>query len=135
MHVDLGLGHPFSEALGDEGDARGEEEDASPAAAAFVDEAFDEFEGGEGFAGAAGHDEFAAVFGFKAAHDVVDGEFLVGARGVVRPQDFFFPANEFFPVDGVFIQLGEADALAGEAVFFDGVGELGVPLVRGGDVA
>lgn len=133
MHVDLGLGHPFSEALGDEGDARGEEEDAAPAAAALVYEALHELEGGEGFAGAAGHDEFAAVFGFKAAHDVVDGEFLVGARGVGRPQDFLFSAHEFFPVDGVVVELGEADALAGEAVFFDGVAELGVPLVRGGD--
>lgn len=60
---------------------------------------------------------------------VHDAALLVRGDGVA----FHDPLDGGFAVDGVVVELGEADALAGEAVFFDGVAQFGVPLVRGGD--
>lgn len=72
----MGFLGPFGEGLGEEGEARDQEEHSLAGAR----HGLGDLEGGEGLAGAAGHDELAAVGLGQAGGDVLEGVFLVGTK-------------------------------------------------------
>lgn len=82
--VQLGLSSPSSQRLAQQGDRRNQEEDARRAAIVGGG-AFSDLECGEGLAGAAGHDQLAAlVAGGEPAEHRVDGLFLMRSRLVFQ---------------------------------------------------
>ena len=77
----LRLGGPLLERLREQRDGGNEEEDAG-LVAVELREALGEAQRSEGLAGAAGHDELAAVVGLEAGDGLRDGLLLVRTRGV-----------------------------------------------------
>ena len=124
-----GIVAPGHEGLVEEGDGGHKEEDEALAAGLLLDEA----QGGEGLAGAAGHDEFAAVVGGIVGGGGREGLLLVVAEGFWGDGGAGGEAGEGLPVG-----LEGAEAREGHHLDGDGaVGEraLGIvaPSIGGGE--
>ena len=84
VHRLLGLVRPFLQRLGHQSQRRDQEENAC--VAFLLSEAFGDLKGREGLAGAAGHDQLAAVVVDEALHRGNDGVVLVRAEPLLVMQ-------------------------------------------------
>jgi hypothetical protein len=127
----LGLGGPLTEGLRQQADRGDQEEDAATSA----DELLGQPEGREGLAGAARHDQLAAVRGGEAAAYVLDGLRLVRPKLLLVGDRERFGGGpvEGVPVDRRRLEVGEPDATDRDLLALDRVLGMGVPLVRGRD--
>ncbi len=123
---------PLGEGLGEEVE-RGDEEENEPVGAGDL---LGDLEAGEGLAGAAGHDELAAVGLLEAEEDLGLGALLMGAQGLFGLQcggGSGLAGLELGPVDLGVLEVVEVDLADGRLLV--GEGGLGVvaPVVGGGD--
>ncbi len=122
---------PLGEGLGEEIQAGDEEEDAL----VFPGDFLGDLEAGEGFAGAAGHDELATVGRCEAGGDfalgagLVEAEFLLGLEGGGGGG----AGAVFCPVDLAGFEGEEVDLVNGWLLAVEGVGGIIGPVVSGGD--
>ena len=142
LFADLGIGadgeavqrqaaflRPFGEGLGVEIQRGDEEEDEL----VFPGSLLGNFEGGEGLAGAAGHDELATVGILEAEADFGLGAGLVRAELFLGPQRGGLAGLVFGPVDLGVLQVLEVDLIDGGLLLEQGVFGVLAPVVRGGD--
>ena len=98
-------------------------------------DAFGNLQGGEGFAGAAGHDEFAAVGGFETVQNVADGDGLIFTRFLLRAKTEVLRAleAELRPVNGAGFEVVNGEAIDGLGLVRDGVVGVFAPAIGGGN--
>ena len=94
---------------------------------------FGDSERGQGFAGAAGHDELASVGFFKAFEDGGQGGFLVRQKIFLISSGGFFGFVDAFPFHRACGQSIHADSLARDDLADDGFFGVGRPFVRSGN--
>ena len=118
-----GLPHPRTERLGNQGDRRGEEQDAERAAGlgrlllvAPAHELLGQAQGGEGLAGAARHDQFAAAVLLESFDAGGDGLLLVVVRRILLP--FGRSGQELRPVRPLGLEIVQAKQHASVAFDF-----------------
>ena len=129
-----GLPHPRAERLGNQGDRRGEEQDAERAAGlgrlllvAPAHKFLGQAQGGEGLAGAARHDQFAAVVLLESFDAGGDGLLLVVARRILLP--FGRSGQELRPVRPLGLEIVQAKQPT--SVAFDFARHVGGEVGRG----
>jgi len=126
-----GVGAPFPQGLAQKGDGRDKKEDEA-GAVGFV---FGNAQGCEGFAGSAGHDEFAPVgctvvgVGLFQGGALVFKESFAGCTGCFAVDACF----QLLPVYGGFCEVVEAEDADGRVLVFDCFSGVGAPMVGGGD--
>jgi len=124
----LGGGGPLPQRLGEQADRRDEEQDA----AARADDPLCQPQRGERLAGAAGHDQLAAVAGGEPGLDVGDGLDLVWAQLVLRRRGQHVRPGQPKPrpIHGRGLQLGHPDPAHRNLLALDRVLGVRVPPVR-----
>ena len=123
---------PFAHGLGEQGDGRHQIQ--HPAANAGL--CFRDAQSGEGLAGTAGHDEFAAVVIREALGHVVERGLLVGAereRLAAQRQILRLAAHEVGPVERSAGEFAKAEHGAGGPHRADGLDGVRPPTVAGID--
>ena len=119
---------PFAQGLVEQGEAGDEEEDAFTASGDLLGNA----QGGEGFAGTAGHDEFAARFAAcVAARHVAQRFFLVRAQGFLVFERRGLPALVASPINFAFFQVAQGDGADGGLLAVQRVSSVFRPVVGG----
>ena len=126
---DCALLCPLGEALGKEVQAGDEEEDAF----ARTGDVFGDLERGEGFPGAAGHDELASVGGLEAEVDVGLGALLVLAEGFLFFKRGGFAGGIFSPGDLAVFEVEEGNLAYWRGLAFQGVLGVFAPIIGGGN--
>ena len=124
------LRRPLPHRLGEQGDRRHQVQD--PAAGAR--HGFRDAQRGEGLAGAAGHDELAAIVVPEAGEHVVERGLLVGPQteGLVAEGEVFRRgAREVGPVERAAREVAEAEHGAGGLQALDGLAGVRPPAVAG----
>ena len=120
---------PLGEGLGKQVQAGDEEQDALVLAGDILGD----LEAGKGLAGAAGHDELAAVGGFQAGDDLAAGAGLVRAEFLLGLEDGRGAGLVFRPVDLAGFEIVEIDLVNGRSLAVEGVFGVVAPVVSGGD--
>ncbi len=120
---------PLGEGLRKEVQAGDEEEDALAGAG----DVLGNLERGEGFPGAAGHDELAAVGGFETFGNAAFGAGLVGTQLFLFPQGGGLGGRVFLPIDAAVFEIEEGDLADGRGLAFEGMLGVLAPVVGGGD--
>lgn len=136
LQVEAGLRGPLAQRLGEQRDG-GDEEQHAGATAVLLRHLLGEAQRGERLAGAAGHDEFAAVVAVEPGHDAVDRLLLVRARlERLAPGEAHLhlgAGEDHVPVHRRLSDLAVADAAGRDLLVLQRLLRVLRPLVGGGD--
>ena len=129
MHWNGAFLGPFGQGLRQQGQAGHQEQNAfAPAGQGFGD-----LQAGEGFAGAAGHDELAPVGSLQPRRGRVQRLLLVQSQLLLDFQDRGCLGLVFGPVDLAVLQVVQIDLADGWLLIAKGVFGVGAPVVCGAD--